>query len=98
MKKSKFKVGDEVVLSASGSRISENLRYKGGSGKVVAIIDDGKAITLLCKWSNPSKGLEGNAFFKPYELKFKKTRAERQKINTTSKPKMYYKHNATIWS
>ena len=96
MKKYKFKKGDEVVLSASGSRISENLRYKGGIGTVVAIIDDGKVVTLLCHWVQ-SNGLKTNAFFKPYELKFKKTKAERQKINTTSKPKMYYKHNATIW-
>jgi uncharacterized protein YodC (DUF2158 family) len=98
MKKNRFEVGDTVTLSAAGARLTENQRYKGGFGVVSAVIDDGKAISLLCNWQNLTKGIKGNALFKPYELKFYKPSKKTNKASDTGKPKMYYKHNPSLWS
>ena len=73
MKKNKFKVGDLVTLSAAGPKKGQNWRYRGGFGIVTgSATHDGDKYPITCYWQTTREhwNTNGEAYFKPYELKF----------------------------
>jgi uncharacterized protein YodC (DUF2158 family) len=75
--KSKFKVGDLVMLSAAGKRSQQNEDFIGGFGFIENIVTDKSdrywAYPIRCKWWKENLDIV-NASFKPYELKFFKNK------------------------
>ena len=72
--KSKFKVGDLVMLSAAGNRTDQNRDLVGGFGFIETIMIDRcppQAYPIKCKWWKKDMTV-CHCHFKPYELKFYK--------------------------
>tara|TARA_Y100001938_G_scaffold104374_1_gene142483 strand:- start:180 stop:419 length:240 start_codon:yes stop_codon:yes gene_type:complete len=78
--KSKFKIGDLVMLSAAGHKARQNEECRGGFGFIETIDEDEMkwkiqthAYPIKTKWWTKDMKIL-NVNFKPYELKFFKNK------------------------
>ena len=72
--KNKFKVGDLVMLSSSGSKRGQNWKCwtNGGFGFVVHFQPNCSSFPIEVKWWVEDMSKCFTHYFKPYELKFYK--------------------------
>jgi len=66
-KKTKFKIGDLVELSAAGAKNDGNVLCGGGYGMVIKIMERSK-YPIVCNWPT-KRNIKKEHSFKEYELK-----------------------------